>query len=212
MSLISELFYFEKIREDLNNLADGKPTNVKDEFIVYVASGPNTDKVYYGYCKGDTEEAIKKAFLLHAKASPEEKRGAQYLVDENGGIDNLTFDVVAFAPDEIDAHFLRDKFRKENKGSSVTGPSPFPPKIWKASQERHAPYFSQQKEKELEAKRIAKIDAKISKFRTPHDALVAKAFDKDAIANLRSSQEARDDFSNLSAAEFAKKYPQVVKL
>ena len=207
MSLIKQLFYYEKLREDLNELA--KP----DMFIVYRVSGPDTDRVYYGYCQGDTDEAIKKAFLMQSKkqGGPEESRGIKKLVDENGGVDNLKFEVVDVADDEVDAHFLRDKAREEAGDISITGPSPLPPKIWKASQQRHADYFAQQAAKKIAIKNQQKIEKLLGKFKTPHDAYAHGAFDKNAMSELRNNPAARKDFGVMSAIEFAKKYPQVMQ-
>ncbi len=207
MNLINELFYFEKLREDLNNLT--KP----DMYVVYKVSGPDTDHVYYGYCRGDTDEAMRDAFMIQTKkrGGPEELRGIKRLVDENGGVDNLKFEAIDVADDEIDAHFLRDKAREENSDISITRPSPFPPKIWKASQERHANYFAQRAANKLAMKNQQKIEQLLSRYKTPHDAYANGIFDKKAMAELRSNSAAKKDFGVLSAIEFAKKYPQVMQ-
>lgn len=199
MDLIKQLNYFKHLREDLNNL--GK------QFIVYKVEGPETEHVYYGYCQGDTDEAMKASFVQHANDSdPNEKRGITELVKSNGGsIDDLEFEAIDVVEDEEKAMMRRNEARAEDP-QSITGPSFFPGKVWKAAKTKYADVFAQKEQDKLSSQKRSELERSSDKFRTARAAWKAGFFNNEQMKKLKGNKEAIIDLDKLTPLQFAHKY------
>lgn len=204
MKLIKELDTYAKLREDLESLST--PQVEQAQFTVYKVEGSQTEHVYYGYCRGTSEEAMKASFAQHATENPEEKRGISELVKSNGGtMDGLEFEVVDEVEDEEKAMMRRNEARGEDP-QSITGPSFFPAQVWKSAKAKHPEFFAQKEADKLAREQATREERLLRKYPTARKAWAAGVFDNSAVKALKSHPEALVDLDNLGPAEFSKKY------
>lgn len=193
MKLIKELEYYKNLREDIDNI------NSSREYAVYKVTGPNTEKVYYGYSKGADDESVRKSFFVGAnrKGKDDEGRGAQILVNANGGQDDLEFEILDVTDTEEQAFMARNEER-EADSNSTTGSSYFPPHIHRSVSANNPEH-------------MAKISMlrDLSKCKTAREAWAKKFFDTAAMKALptqHNKQEVVRDLDTLNPREFSKKY------
>lgn len=192
MKLIRELDHYSKLREDLNTF--DAPEN--HEYTVYKATGPNTEKTFYGWVQGTGEDIIRKGFETQVtrQGQNEENRGVQQLVAANGGMDDIEFEELAIVDNPIDAHQLRNDERAADP-ESVTDPSPLPANIHSAAKAKYPERYA-----------AMQHNMELKKIPTARKAWAAKFFSTDQMKPLKTHPDFGGDLDKLNPFEFARKY------
>lgn len=175
-------------------------TETTDTYVVYKAYGKNTNRVYYGYARGD-EANVKTNFTAGYNNRSGGDRAERKFVDLNGGeLDDVMFDIVDVFIDEYDAWMARNEERAED-ALSITGPTMFPGDIAARASRENPERISQWKRR-----------MSISKAKTAREAYAAGAWTKQQLDQLiKPIGPARKgdivaDLDSLTPQEFSTKY------
>lgn len=163
-------------------------------FSIYKAEcdGP---EVYYGYCRGDSDEDIRKSFFAHQHT--DEGRGVVTLIKAAGGGENIKFDIMDEVDDEEKALIARNELREDDP-QSVTGPSYFPPTLYNSAKTKYPEQFQKaEKKRNLRSLSTAR-QAYANKYFTPAQI--------NPLAQTVGKQQLIHDLDNMAPAHFAQKH------
>lgn len=191
INLLRYLNDMSKLLEDTN----------QDVFTVYKVQGRNIPEVYYGFCRGTSDEAIKSSFFANKGRPGDDGRGVVKLINANGGTEGLEFDVVDRVEDEEKALLRRNEYREEDE-HSVTGASYFPATLYKSVQTKHPDVFKQHQERQRRIKGIRSA-------KTANDVYQQDGFaeaDIERAIKQHGFNSVVDDLNNLNPKNFSQKY------
>ncbi len=98
-------------------------------FVTFKATSPKTDKVYYGYAPGDSDEDARRSFMLHANTNNPD-RGDTKFITFVGDPDSIKVKALDLFDDEAEAFAARNDLRAQDP-ASISGPSNFPGGVFK---------------------------------------------------------------------------------
>lgn len=98
-------------------------------YVTFKASSPKTNKVYYGYAPGDSDEDARRSFFLHAHSSNPD-RGDTKFVTYVGNPEDIVVKALDLFDDEAEAFASRNDLRAQD-ANSISGPSAFPGGVYR---------------------------------------------------------------------------------
>lgn len=123
---------------------------MSEKFIVYRASGPKSDVVYYGYAS-DVRDA-RRSFLAGAARSDEKRADVRLLALNGDDPDAIKIELIDEADSEYEAWVFRNDARAGDP-NSITGPTHFPGLFLKRAEkedpEKVAKWYGDQKRQKL---------------------------------------------------------------
>lgn len=98
-------------------------------FVTFKATSPKTDRVYYGYAPGDSDEDARRSFLQHAHTNNPD-RGDTKFITFVGDLESIKVKALDLYDDEAEAFAARNDLRAQDS-ASISGPSNFPGGVFK---------------------------------------------------------------------------------
>jgi hypothetical protein len=174
-----------------------------EKFIVYRASGPKSNSVYYGYAS-DTRDA-RKTFLSGAARSEDTRADVRLLALNGDDPDSIKIEALDEADSEYEAWVFRNDARASDP-DSITGPSHFPGQFWKRAGKENPEKIAKWTETQTRQKVLQTA-------KTGRDLLVGNIWSNAEVATAAANAPGGKaafvkDLDNwkLSAPDFATKY------